>query len=48
VLLEAARVEVMDYFQDPRSSGIWLSEYEARYIASGILLRVLDYSADIH
>ena len=34
--------EILEYFDDARVSGVVLSEYQARYIASGVFERVLD------
>jgi hypothetical protein len=39
-LAEAIVAELMDYFSVPSVSGLWLGESQARWIASGIILRV--------
>lgn len=41
-LVEAVKAELTDYFANPRASGIALAEWEARYIASGIRVRLQD------
>jgi hypothetical protein len=33
--------EILEYFDDARVSGVFLAEYQARYIANGIFERVL-------
>jgi hypothetical protein len=39
-LRAAVKDELRDFFANPRVSGIELAEWEARYIASGIVLRL--------